>query len=191
MAAASDKKPSAICYRIFISWGTSPGSFIISKFYGIFAASLFYEKHTYFTDKPHFSSQVKEDPGKEKSLERKIWERTGAAEGCWWGTWTSQSLSRREGWRPSLWVTQQSCIWSRGSRIQNVQLQYHPGHVASMILMWFLSWCISLELNGLWISPGRLEIWELDCSIAGKGKMIQVLNYQESLLIVCSACFFT
>lgn len=43
MAAASDKKPSAICYRIFISWATSPGSFIISKFYGIFAASLFYE----------------------------------------------------------------------------------------------------------------------------------------------------
>lgn len=40
----------------------------------------------------------------------------------------------------------------------------------------------SLELNGLWISPGRLEIWELDCSIGGKAEMGQMLYYQESLL---------
>lgn len=56
--------------------------------------------------------------------------------------------------------------------------------------MWLLIWCPSLELNGLWISPGRLEIWEFDYSIGGKAEMGQMLYYKESLLVhvqpVCS-----
>lgn len=73
-------------------------------------------------------------------------------------------------------------MWSRGPKVQNVQLQYNSRHVASKILLWLLIWCPSLELNGLWISPGRLEIWELDYSIGGKAEMDQMLYYQESLL---------
>lgn len=137
--------------------------------------ACFMKTSSFFTDKAHFSSQVKEDPRKEKSTERKIWERTWAAEGCWWGPGTSQSLSRGEGRGPSVWVTQHRCLGSRGPRTPNVHLQYNSGRVASIILMWLLSWCINLELNGLWISPGRLEIWELAGSVGGKGETNQVL----------------
>lgn len=77
---------------------------------------------------------------------------------------------------------QHSCLWSRGPRTQNVHLQDNSGRVASILLMWLLSWCINLELNGLWISPGRLETWELDSSVGGTGEMNQVLYCQESLL---------
>lgn len=49
--------------------------------------------------------------------------------------------------------------------------------------MWLLIWCPSLELNGLWIFPGRLEIWELDYSPRGKAEISQMLYYQESLLV--------
>lgn len=49
--------------------------------------------------------------------------------------------------------------------------------------MWLLIWCPSLELNGLWISPGRLEICELDYSIGGKAEMGQMVYCKESLLV--------